>query len=120
MKTSLLMITLIISHANSQDIVKLNQGEVAPFTGALVSPDRLNEFRITDEEHKIAKKQIIQFKDLQIVNDQRIDYYKSTTEEYKEELSEERTKSTIKSAGYFLLGALLTGLATKVAIESTK
>jgi hypothetical protein len=112
---------LIISiTSNAQDIVPLNKGEVAPFTGALVPPDRLNDMRKTDEELRITKKQIVQYKDLQIVNAQRMEYYKGTVKDYQEELSEERTKSTIKSAGYFLLGALLTGLATKIAIESAK
>ena len=120
MKMLLLMITLVTLTANSQDIVALEKGEVAPFSGALVPPEKLNEMRKVDEELVITRKQITSFKELNAVNEEKIDFYRVTASDYRDELRSERTKNVFKNAGYFLLGALLTGVATKVAIEASK
>jgi hypothetical protein len=114
------MITLVTLTANSQDIVALEKGEVAPFSGALVPPEKLNEMRKVDEELVITRKQITSFKELNAVNEEKIDFYRVTASDYRDELRSERTKNVFKNAGYFLLGALLTGVATKVAIEASK
>jgi hypothetical protein len=109
MKIILLMIILItsINSAFAQNAVKLNKGEVAPFTGALVKEERL------DKLVKAEKSNIV-LKDLRIAQDELIEYHKTDARKQREKLSDAKFEAFWTNAGYFVLGAVLTGLTFKL------
>tara|TARA_R100001086_G_scaffold214248_1_gene130254 strand:+ start:976 stop:1311 length:336 start_codon:yes stop_codon:yes gene_type:complete len=94
-------------------VQKIEKGEPAPFTGAIVTAKQLSEFRKTREIN-------IKLKDLQVVNEQRIEFYKEEAKHYQVQIKKERIKHFWEKAGYFALGVLVTGIAAKAAIESTR
>ena len=110
MKKILLTITLIISINNSYCVnaISLNKGETAPFSGALVKPERL------DSLVKAEKKNIV-LKDLGLVKDELIEYHKDSAKKYRKKLAEEKFNSFWTNTGYFLLGIILGSVAVKTS-----
>ena len=111
MKRTLLMITLIISitinSVFAQNAVKLDKGEKAPFSGALVVEETLDEL-------VKAKKSNIVLKDLRITQDEIIEYHKDQARTYRKKLSQAKWDGFWSNTGYFILGVVLTGFAFKV------
>lgn len=105
-------------NANGADIVKLEEGDKAPFTGALVSPDRLNEFRQLDETNRLLEKKILTMRDLGVVMESRVDLNKKLAEEYKIEYTKSEAKRSLTNLGHFLLGVAITTVAFKIAQEA--
>lgn len=105
---------------HGSEVVRLNKGEAAPFTGALVTPEKLNDMRVVDEEHKILKKQNLALKDLQIVLEERLEYHKGLAKEYKADVNRSEFKRFWTGVAYFTLGVLLTNAAYKITLESQK
>ena len=104
--------------AKSADLVKLEEGDKAPFTGALVSPERLNEFRQIDETNRLLEKKILTMRDLGVVMESRVDLNKKLAEEYKIEYTKSESKRSMTNLGHFLLGIAITTLAFKIAQEA--
>lgn len=105
----LLMIFLItINSAFAQNAVTLNKGDIAPFKGALVAPERL------DKLVKAEKSNIV-LKDLRITQDEIIEYHKDQSRRYRKRLSEAKFDAFMTNTGYFVLGVILTGFAFKLS-----
>ena len=115
MKNLTLMICLIISITSSfaKETIFINEGTTAPFSGILMTEERA-------AKAMKAEKKVLTLQDLRITDNKIIEYYKDEAKQTKRLLDQERTTSTFKAIGYFVLGSLLTGLAAKVAIESTR
>jgi len=111
--TLMILFQIGINSSYSQVAVKLDMDEPAPFAGVL-----LKESKVKDLYKKELK--VIKLKDLADTNNRRAEYYKEESIMRKKQLESERTYSTFKSIGYFILGAILTGAATKVALESAR
>lgn len=109
-----------IGFAFGQQQVILNKGDLAPYDGILSDKEQMKQYREINENNKRLEKQNIKLKDLVIVNEKKADFFKEEMEQYKTEASIERTRSFWSKVGYFALGAVLTGVAAKVAIESTR
>ena len=108
MKNLVMMIFLITSINNSfADSIKLEKGNEAPFTGFLIEKDRV-------EELVKAEKQNIVLKDLRITQDEIIEYHKQDARVQRRKLSEAKFDTFLANAGYFVLGAVLTGLTFKL------
>lgn len=120
MKNIVLILALLLNCVYAGEIVTLNKGDIAPFSGALVDKEQLSEFRKIDEERKLLDQQNVKLKDLADIHNQRIDLYKQEVKMVRDDLSSQQRKSFWTNIGYFALGVVVTGLAAKVAIEATR
>jgi lipopolysaccharide export LptBFGC system permease protein LptF len=98
----------------------LKKGDTAPFEGVLVDAPQMKEFRQINEDKKNLELQNLKLKDLALINEERVELYRVQSELLNKELSKAETRSFWKSIGYFALGVVVTGMAAKVAIESTR
>lgn len=113
MKKILISLLIISNLSFAQNAVILNKGEAAPFKGALVKEETLDSLVKSD-------KKVIKLEQLRLTQEQMTNYYKKEAEMSREQAHIERTRSDLKSIGSFILGCVLTGLAAKVAIESSR
>ena len=107
------LIALLIVKLAHADMTLLKKGDPAPFDGIISDTTQMKEFRQINEDKKNLELQNLKLKDLSAIQDERVDLY-------KKELASSESRSFWKSIGYFGLGVLVTGLAAKVAIESTR
>lgn len=121
-KTIIWIITLSIltTTSFSQDVVKLNKGDPAPFRGALFSETKTNEIRKNDEQRKLLIKENLTLKDLRVLESEKLDIYKKRLYNTEKELSKSNSRRFWSNTGYFILGVVITGFAAKAAIESTR
>lgn len=111
MRIIILTITLIISiNSFAQNAVKLNKGEVAPFTGALVKPDRLDKLVKAEKAEAVLR-------DLRVTHESIIKFHRKDAQRQREKLSEANFKNSIYNTGYFLLGVILASYAFKLQGE---
>jgi hypothetical protein len=101
-------------------MIILREGENAPYTGVLVTEERMKKFRQINEEKKVAEKLNIELSDLNELKDRKIKLYKDELVSTNKEFTKHKTKSFFYNIGYFALGVLITGFAAKAAIESTR
>lgn len=104
----MIMLTTLISNSFAQNAVVLNKGDIAPFTGALVKSEKL------DDLVKAERKNIV-LEDLRLTQDELIEYHKDTARKYRTRLAEEKFNSFWTNTGYFVLGVIITGFAFKAA-----
>lgn len=115
-----ILIALLSINAATAEMVVLKKGEAAPYDGILSDVAQMKEFRQINEDKKNLELQNLKLKDLAVVNEERIGLYRQQADLLNKELSKSEVRSFWKSVGYFTLGVLVTGLAAKVAIESTR
>lgn len=108
----ILLLTNLTSNVFAQNAVKLNKGDTAPFTGALVKKERL-------EKLVKAEKSNLTLKDLSIHKDELIEFHKMDAKLQRQKLSEAKFDSNLKSIGMFVLGVVITGFAYKT-VEKIK
>lgn len=114
----MLLLAFWATTTKSADLVKLEEGDKAPFTGVLVSPERLNEFRQLDETNRLLEKKVLTMRDLGVVMESRVDLNKKLAEEYKIEYTKSEAKRSLTNLGHFLLGVAITTVAFKIAQEA--
>jgi len=115
-----LLIVLLIMQTSHADMAALKKGDSAPFDGIISDAAQMKEFRQINEEKKLLELQNLKLKDLSAVQDERVELYKRQASSLNDEIGKAESRSFWKSIGYFTLGVLVTGLAAKVAIESTR
>lgn len=120
MLKSILILLIASNLAFSASVVPIKKGDIAQFSGALVTAEKLDQFRKTDELAKLRVKQIQNLRDLSIVKDQRIEFYQRQVTVTRRELFKSDSKRFMTNVGYFVLGTLLTGFAAKAAIQATR
>lgn len=106
MKKTILAI-LLINNAFAQNAVKLNKGDITPFTGVLVKESKLIEL---DK----AQRQNIVLKDLRFTQDELITYHKDKAIEARTELNKAQFKGYIGIIGAFVIGAIITSFTFKI------
>jgi len=118
----LLLLTFLLSSINISfaEMTALNKGDTAPYQGVLIDSEQMKEFRKINEDKKSLELENLKLKDLSLINDQRIELYKTEVKQVREDLSRSEKKAFWQSAGTFVLGVLVTGFAAKVAIEATR
>lgn len=109
----IILLLLVTNLAFAETAIVIKKGEAAKFDGVLITEEKAQEL------HK-AEKKVLALSDLRLTDQKLIEYYKDESELRQTELKQERLSSHVKAIGFFILGSLLTGLAAKVAIESTK
>jgi hypothetical protein len=81
------MIILITLTTNSfARIVKINEGQPAPFTGAILDNAEVERYRILDEKNAVRESQVKNLNDLRIIQDERIEFYQMQVKEVRKEL----------------------------------
>jgi hypothetical protein len=122
MKNLLILTVLLIWIDNLvyAEMAVMKRGDVCAFDGVLVDAPQMKEFRQINEDKKNLELQNLKLKDLSAVQDERVELYRRQAQSLNSELAKSESRSFWKSIGYFGLGVLVTGLAAKVAIESTR
>jgi hypothetical protein len=103
---STLLLLLLSVNIYAQDVVAIKQGEVAKFSGNLIKTERLVQY------FKDSKKLPLM--------EMKVDLYKTRLKQTERELSKANFKSYIGTVGGFVLGVVITGIAAKAALESTR
>jgi hypothetical protein len=102
------------------DIVPIKKGEPSPGEGFFVSIEEMKKFRQINEEKKLLEQKVLTFKDLSIVNDQRIEVYQKQSNYYQEQYLKQQTKTMWSGIGGFILGAAATSLAAYGTVRLLK
>lgn len=112
MKNVCLLITLllILMTDSFAQATKLNEGEVAPFSGILMTKER------AEKAAKAEKRELV-LRDLGVIKDELIKYHKKDAQTQRDRLREAKFDSFISNTGYFLLGCVLTSISFKIAQE---
>lgn len=114
----ILMLMLNVSY--SQEIVGLKKGDIAPFDGALVDVNQMRTFREHKTQLDLEIKQNDALKTLNERLDNKLTIKDREIREMEWELTRTRVKGNIYNVGFFVLGVVITGIAAKAAIESTR
>lgn len=119
---NIILLFCLISIADSVaiDIIPIKSGDKAPKDGFFVDRSNMDALMKINEDKKLLEQQNIRLKDLAIIKDDRIKLYQDETNLAYRDLQKERTKGDLKGVGGFFLGVLATGLASYVAIKTTK
>lgn len=108
MKTIAIIVVLLFSiNSFAQNAVKLNMGDIAPFKGVLLTPER------AEKALKAEKKNIV-LEDLRITQDELIQYHKDSAKQARNKLSEAKFNAFLTNSGYFFLGVILGSLAIRI------
>lgn len=112
MKTYILMILFLMSNCFAKSTI-LNKGDVAPYTGILLTKERA-------EKAMKAEKAEAVLRDLKVTHESLIKFHKEDAQRQRERLSEARFKSNVYNIGYFVLGVVLASYAFKIQQEISK
>lgn len=108
-----LIITLILSTVSNSfadgDAVYLPKDNKAPFDGFLITPDKAEKVRNMDIDLQIKTRQLKGEQDVNAILTQRLDFSQKETDSLSKRLIESRDESIFTKAGYFILGAVVTG-----------
>jgi hypothetical protein len=116
----LLLALLLTNNAFAQNVRRINVGEPAQFNGWLVTDKVMQEATKQKDELELKDKKILQLEHLRVLDIGDIEHYKVRSNQLAKQLDKENTKRYVIGTGAFILGVLLTGIAAKAAIESTK
>jgi hypothetical protein len=117
---TLFLALLVTTNALAQSVQKLDKGTPAPFSGWLIT-EKVAETSARNVDLLEAKeKQILKLEHLRVLDAGDMEHYKQRSKDLQKQLHKQETKQYWTNAGAFALGVLLTGLAAKAAIESTK
>lgn len=98
----------------------ISKGEPSPCSAWVVSSDTMQKMAKTDEELEKTKKLVLAQEHLQKLSEAEIEFYKQRSANQQKQLVKAETKSMLMTVGAFALGVVLTGIAAKAAIESTR
>lgn len=124
MKLLILLLTILSSSLYATDcaknVQKISVGALAVCSGWLVSEPQMQDFAKQTDENKIMREQVSLHEKRQLLTDIELETYKQNNKQLEKEIARVERKSFFLQAGAFALGAILTGFAAKVAIESTR
>lgn len=100
------------------EISPIKKGDPSPIDGYVITKEFEKKARQTNEENKLLKQKEITLKDLQVVNEQRIEFYKENAKQAHKRLQKEKFKSFWKTTFMFIggiaVGAGVFYMASKV------
>ena len=102
----ILILLLTINSAFAKSVT-IKKGEVATFSGHLITSD-------VAEEAAKNKLKVIKLEDLRIAQDELIEYHEGVAKDTRKKLSEAKFESYMTNIGMFALGCILTSLAFKM------
>lgn len=74
----------------------------------------------TKDLAELQEQKILKLEHLRVLDLGDIEHYKVRSNQLQKQLSKEETKRSVYSFGAFMLGVIITGVAAKAAIESTR
>jgi hypothetical protein len=101
-------------------VQKLDKGVAAPFSGWLITDKIAQDTARNIDLLEAKEKQVLKLEHLRVLDAGDMEHYKKRSNALEDRLHKEENKRTIHTAGAFVLGVLLTGIAAKAAIESTR
>lgn len=102
------------------EMAKVKTNDPAKCDGWFVKEEKMQEIAKDKQQADLVRKENILLKDLSYTNERIIEFEKNRSNSLQKELSWEQTKSNWKSMGFFVLGVVLTGVASYAAIQSTR
>lgn len=121
MKIFLMCLALLFSsNCLAIDVEPIKKGDPAPSTGFFVSQSEMKKLRKINEEKKLLQQENLKLKDLQISYKRRLELEREYSSTLNKRLANERLSGVFKGMGGFLLGTLLTGLASYATIKTIK
>jgi hypothetical protein len=116
----LLIISLLFSQITyAQDAVLLEQGKAAPFSGYLLSRDKVVELKNNTIDLEYSRKENNNLKLIQTDYEKRLNLYIEQNDKLSERLHKSDT-GFLEKSGYFIFGALITGLLAYGTTKSLK
>jgi len=103
----LLVLIFITNTAFAQDSIIIQEGDIAEFTGILMSRDRATKALRAEKANLVLK-------DLQVAQEELTEYHRVAARTARAELSNAQFSGFWANTGYFALGVILTGFAFKV------
>lgn len=120
MKTTVVILILILltntSFADAGPVVPLTNGQPAPYTGYLFTPEAEQKARLANDELKYYKDVNDTLTKINSYNKQQVDLLQQKSDLYRTELDKKDKTSYLENVGFFALGVLVTGvLASSLA-----
>lgn len=116
-----LILTLsLASNAFAQAPQRIQQGAPAQFSGWAVTEAFMQNAARTKDLAELQEQKILKLEHLRVLDLGDIEHYKMRSNQLQNQLSKEETKRSVYSFGAFMLGVIITGVAAKAAIESTR
>jgi hypothetical protein len=103
----LLILIFLVNTAFAQDAIIIQEGEVAEFTGILMSRERATEALRAEKSNLVLK-------DLQVAQEELTEYHRQAARDARTELSKSQVKGYMHVIGAFILGVVVTGFAAKM------
>ena len=104
-KVFLIILCLVFSQLTfAGDIQSIKKGELSPFDGFVITKEFEKKARQTREESILVRRKNLTLKDLQVVNEGRIEFYKDNYKKAHKELQKEQFKSFWKTTFMFIGG----------------
>ena len=108
-------LTFSINQTKAEDSVMLNRGNTAPFTGFLLSKEKVESFRkmsIENDSNKLTieslNRTVAIYRSNQAFSDEQNQIIMNRLNETSEQLGKARSTSRLETTGYFLGGVLVT------------
>jgi hypothetical protein len=121
---SLLLVSCLTFNVFAADcpknVQRIPYGSVAACDGWLVSEPHMQKLTRTDEELEKTKKLVQAQELLQKLTAEEVEHYKQQSKSHQQELRKAEQKHFWVGVGAFALGVVMTGIAAKAAIESTR
>jgi hypothetical protein len=108
------------TNAYAQNAQKLSQGATAPYSGWLFTESAAQDLAKDKLLLKNKEEQILKFELIRSLTDTELEFYKKKNKDLANELSKQDSRRFWATSGAFVLGVVLTGLAAKAAIESSR
>jgi hypothetical protein len=103
----LLILIFLVNTAFAQDAIIIQEGEVAEFTGILMSRERATEALRAEKANLVLK-------DLQVAQEELTEYHRQAARAARTELTKSQVKGYMHVIGAFILGVVVTGFAAKM------
>ena len=109
MKSLLLSLILILStnFSYAQNAILLEKGDIAPFKGALITPDKVSEL-------VKAKKSELVLRDIAANQKLQLNEYESELKVLTKDLKKEKVSGTINIVASFIVGVIATAFIYEV------
>ncbi len=109
-----------LARACDKNVSRITKDSPSPCTAWVVSDEQMQEFAKSADKLELNKKE--KEIDLQMLrlSEREVEYYRQKSDITRKELLKADNKRFWTNLAHFSLGVVLTGIAAKAAIESTK
>jgi len=116
----ILILMIAMSPAYAIEVTPIKKGQPATKDGFVVSKDDMQKLRKLNEKKKLLERENLNLKDLNVINEKRVNVYEERYNASEKELTREKTKSNLKGIGGFVLGVVVTGFIGYAAVRASR